>query len=150
MSENGNSVVPHLYVTKIQSFSACHRLHSAKLSDAENLKIFGKCNNPNGHGHNYKVEATVFGPVDQNTGMVINLTELKKHMNTVITSLDHKHLDKDVEYFKTIVSTTENVAVYIYDGLNALLPEGLLYEVKIHETDNNVVHYRGTTKLVGK
>ena len=150
MSENCDSIAPHLYVTKIQSFSACHRLHSAKLSDDENLKIFGKCNNANGHGHNYKVEATVYGPVDPNTGMVINLTELKKHMNTVIDKLDHKHLDKDVEYFKNVVSTTENVAVYIYDGLDALLPEGLLYEVKIHETESNVVRYRGTKKLVGE
>ena len=135
--------IPKVFITKILSFSACHRLHSHKLSDEENLNIFGKCNNKNGHGHNYKVEATLYGPVNEDTGMVFNLGDLKKYMSTVIDTLDHKNLDKDVEYFENVVSTTENVAVYIYNCLNELLPRDLLYEVKIHETDNNVVVYRG-------
>ncbi|XP_034426961.1 6-pyruvoyl tetrahydrobiopterin synthase [Hippoglossus hippoglossus] len=132
------------YITRIQSFSACHRLHSIHLSDEENKKVYGKCNNPHGHGHNYKVEVTVRGKIDRVTGMVMNLTDLKRCIEDVImTPLDHKNLDKDVPYFASVVSTTENLAVYIWDNMvKALLPN-LLYEIKIHETDKNIVVYRG-------
>ncbi|XP_043912227.1 6-pyruvoyl tetrahydrobiopterin synthase isoform X2 [Protopterus annectens] len=68
------------YITRIETFSACHRLHSKTLSEEENKKIFGKCNNPNGHGHNYKVEVTVYGEIHPVTGMVINITDLKAYM----------------------------------------------------------------------
>ncbi|KAF3704757.1 6-pyruvoyl tetrahydrobiopterin synthase [Channa argus] len=132
------------YITRIESFSACHRLHSLHLSDEENKKVYGKCNNPNGHGHNYKVEVTVRGKIDARTGMVINLTDLKKCIEEVImVPLDHKNLDKDVPYFANVVSTTENVAVYIWDNMVKALPPNLLYEIKIYETDKNVVIYRG-------
>ncbi|XP_056153370.1 6-pyruvoyl tetrahydrobiopterin synthase isoform X3 [Lampris incognitus] len=113
------------YITRVQSFSACHRLHSVKLSDEDNKRTFGKCNNPNGHGHNYKVEVTVRGS------------------EVIMIPLDHKHLDKDVPYFADVVSTTENLAVYIWDNMVKVLPPNLLYEVKIYETDNNIVVYRG-------
>ncbi|CAL1615151.1 unnamed protein product [Knipowitschia caucasica] len=132
------------YITRVQSFSACHRLHSPDLSDEENKQVYGKCNNPNGHGHNYKVEVTVRGKIDALTGMVMNLTELKRCIEEVIMiPLDHKNLDQDVPYFGKVVSTTENVAVYIWDHMLQQLPEGLLYEIKIHETDKNIVVYRG-------
>ncbi|XP_041076867.1 6-pyruvoyl tetrahydrobiopterin synthase [Polyodon spathula] len=132
------------YVTRVQSFSACHRLHSKSLSDEENKKIFGKCNNPNGHGHNYKVEITVRGKIDPATGMVMNITDLKEYIEmAVMEPLDHKNLDKDVPYFADVVSTTENVAVFIWDNLLKFLPPDSLYEVKIHETDKNIVVYRG-------
>ncbi|XP_042363425.1 6-pyruvoyl tetrahydrobiopterin synthase [Plectropomus leopardus] len=132
------------YITRIQSFSACHRLHSIHLSDEENKRVYGKCNNPNGHGHNYTVEVTVRGKINRLTGMVMNLTDLKRCIEDVImTPLDHKNLDKDVPYFADVVSTTENVAVYIWDNMLMVLPPGLLYEIKIHETDKNVVIYRG-------
>uniref|UniRef100_A0A674GQS7 6-pyruvoyl tetrahydrobiopterin synthase n=1 Tax=Taeniopygia guttata TaxID=59729 RepID=A0A674GQS7_TAEGU len=86
------------------TFSACHRLHSKSLSDEENLKLFGKCNNPNGHGHNYKVVVTVRGEIDPVSGMVMNLTELKEFMQEAIMEpLDHKNLDKDVPYFSEVV-----------------------------------------------
>ncbi|XP_064608752.1 6-pyruvoyl tetrahydrobiopterin synthase-like [Liolophura sinensis] len=135
---------PVVFVSRTESFSACHRLHSQKLSEKDNVDIFGKCNNPNGHGHNYKVEVIVRGPVDPITGMVINLVDLKAYIEKAIMSvLDHKNLDKDVPYFKDVVSTTENLAVFIWHQLTMLLPTGLLYEVKIHETDKNVVFYRG-------
>ncbi|XP_033467340.1 6-pyruvoyl tetrahydrobiopterin synthase isoform X2 [Epinephelus lanceolatus] len=113
------------YITRTQSFSACHRLHSIHLSDEENKRVYGKCNNPNGHGHNYKVEVTVRGK------------------EVIMIPLDHKHLDIDVPYFARVVSTTENVAVYIWDNMVKVLPSNLLYEIKIHETDKNVVIYRG-------
>ncbi|XP_042198383.1 6-pyruvoyl tetrahydrobiopterin synthase isoform X1 [Callorhinchus milii] len=131
-------------LTRVERFSACHRLHSDSLSAEENERIFGKCNNPNGHGHNYKVEVTVRGEVNPKTGMVINLTDLKQHLqDAIMKPLDHKNLDKDVPYFANVVSTTENIAVYIWDRLQQCLPVGLLYEVKVHETDKNIVVYRG-------
>lgn len=84
------------------------------------------------------------GNIDRHTGMVMNLTDLKKNIDEVImVPLDHKNLDKDVQYFSTVASTTENVAVYIWDNMVKALPSGLLYEIKIYETDNNIVVYRG-------
>jgi 6-pyruvoyltetrahydropterin/6-carboxytetrahydropterin synthase len=135
---------PHVYVTRIESFSAAHRLHSLKLTDDENRKIFGKCNNLNGHGHNYKVEITVQGHVDPDTGMVMNISDLKEVIQGALDVLDHKNLDLDVEYFKDVVSTAENIAVFIWDRLTPRIPIGVvLYEVKLHETEKNVVVYRG-------
>ncbi|XP_060794908.1 6-pyruvoyl tetrahydrobiopterin synthase [Neoarius graeffei] len=132
------------YITRVQSFSASHRLHSKSLSDEENKRIFGKCNNPNGHGHNYRVEVTVRGKIDPNTGMVMNLTDLKQYIEEgIMKPLDHKNLDLDVPYFANTISTTENLAVCIWDNMIKLLPSNLLYEIKVHETDNNIVVYRG-------
>uniref|UniRef100_A0A4W4ETV8 6-pyruvoyl tetrahydrobiopterin synthase n=1 Tax=Electrophorus electricus TaxID=8005 RepID=A0A4W4ETV8_ELEEL len=129
---------------RVFGFSACHRLHSKSLSDEENKRIFGKCNNPNGHGHNYKVEVTVRGKIDHNTGMVMNLTDLKQHIEEAIMKpLDHKNLDLDVPYFAHVVSTTENLAVYIWDSMAKRLPACMLYEIKVYETDKNIVVYRG-------
>ncbi|PIO39268.1 hypothetical protein AB205_0082770, partial [Aquarana catesbeiana] len=123
------------------------------LSDEENKRIFGKCNNPNGHGHNYKGQrqqnnlllpvGTLY-IVDPVTGMVMNLTDLKKDIQEVImVPLDHKNLDLDVPYFKNTVSSVENVTIFIWDGLQKRLPPGLLHEVRVHETDNNTATYRG-------
>ncbi|XP_021368616.1 6-pyruvoyl tetrahydrobiopterin synthase-like [Mizuhopecten yessoensis] len=135
---------PIVYISRTESFSACHRLHSTQLSDEENRKIFGKCNNPYGHGHNYSVEVILRGPVDPVTGMVMNLTDLKKFMNMAIMDvMDHKNVDKDVPYFKDVVSTAENIAVFIWKSLSQHLESGLLYEVKVHETGKNVAFYRG-------
>ena len=136
---------PIAYLTRKEAISSCHRLHSYDLTDEENKNTYGKCNNYWGHGHNYTVEVTVRGPVDGVTGMVMNLSDLKVYMKRVLMDqLDHKNLDKDVPYFENVVSTTENVAVYIFDELKKLLPNpSLLYEVKIHETDRNIVIYRG-------
>ncbi|XP_066520857.1 6-pyruvoyl tetrahydrobiopterin synthase [Hoplias malabaricus] len=132
------------YITRVESFSSCHRLHSKTLSDEDNKRIFGKCNNPNGHGHNYKVEVTVRGKIDSNTGMVMNLSDLKQYIEEAIMKpLDHKNLDLDVPYFADVVSTTENLAVFIWDSMVKLLPPNMLYEIKVHETDKNIVIYRG-------
>ena len=126
------------------SFSTSHRLHSPSLSDEENLEVFGKCNKLNGHGHNYKVVVTVHGEIDPVTGMVMNLTDLKEYMEeAIMKSLDHMNLDLDVPFFTDVVSTTENVAVYIWENLQKLLPVGALYKVKVYETDNNIVVYKG-------
>lgn len=131
-------------ITRVVSFSACHRLHSKSLSDEENRTIFGKCNNPNGHGHNYKVEVSVRGKIDPITGMVMNLTDLKRCIEeAIMIPLDHRNLDKDVPYFADVVSTTENLSVFIWVSMEKVLPPGLLYEIRIHETDNNIFVYRG-------
>ncbi|NWU54179.1 PTPS synthase, partial [Dromas ardeola] len=119
---------------------------SKSLSDEENRKLFGKCNNPNGHGHNYKgKDSLLFSlQIDPISGMVINLTDLKEYMQEAIMEpLDHKNLDKDVPYFAEVVSTTENVAVFIWENLKKLLPVGTLYKVKVYETDQNIVVYKG-------
>ncbi|XP_069732677.1 6-pyruvoyl tetrahydrobiopterin synthase [Phaenicophaeus curvirostris] len=138
-------------LSRCVTFSACHRLHSKALSDEENLKVFGKCNNPHGHGHNYKVIVTVQGEIDPVSGMVINLTDLKEYMQEAIMGpLDHKNLDKDVPYFANVVSTTENVAVFIWENLKKLLPTGTLYKVKVYETDQNIVVYKGEETISEK
>ncbi|XP_025896819.1 6-pyruvoyl tetrahydrobiopterin synthase [Nothoprocta perdicaria] len=126
-------------------------LCSKALSDEENAKLFGKCNNPHGHGHNYKVVVTVRGEIDPVSGMVLNLTDLKEYMQEAIMEpLDHKNLDKDVPYFAEVVSTTENVAVFIWENLKKLLPMGTLYKVKVYETDQNVVVYKGEETISEK
>ncbi|NWX19116.1 PTPS synthase, partial [Aegotheles bennettii] len=126
----------------------CLCSHSKSLSDEENLKLFGKCNNPHGHGHNYKARLLIpllFSlQIDPVSGMVMNLADLKEYMEEAITEpLDHKNLDKDVPYFAEVVSTTENVAVFIWENLKKLLPVGTLYKVKVYETDKNIVVYKG-------
>uniref|UniRef100_A0A3P9PYC1 6-pyruvoyl tetrahydrobiopterin synthase n=1 Tax=Poecilia reticulata TaxID=8081 RepID=A0A3P9PYC1_POERE len=122
------------YITRVQSFSACHRLHSLRLSDEENKEVYGKCNNPYGHGHNYKVEVTVRGKIDPVTGMVMNLTDLKR-------SIEIRTFHQT--FLLSLPSTTENLAVYIWDNMAKALPASLLYEIRIHETDKNIVVYRG-------
>ncbi|ORX96054.1 PTPS-domain-containing protein [Basidiobolus meristosporus CBS 931.73] len=136
--------MPIAYVCRTASFSAAHRLHSPLLSIEENKEIFGKCNHPNGHGHNYKVEIIIKGEVDPLTGMVINLTELKQIMEVAIMDvLDHKNLDKDVEYFQDKPSTTENLAIFIWKSMQEHITSCQLDEVRVHETDNNTAIFRG-------
>ncbi|KZL05370.1 6-pyruvoyl tetrahydropterin synthase [Pseudovibrio axinellae] len=126
------------------SFSASHRLHSKHLSDAENLNIYGKCNNFHGHGHNYYATIALKGGVDQKTGMVYNLSDVKKVMEEVITGqLDHKNLDLDVDYFKDNPSTAENIAIVIWDLIKETPIGKYLYSVELIETDNNSVVYMG-------
>ncbi|CAF0954169.1 unnamed protein product [Didymodactylos carnosus] len=145
-----------IYLTRIETFSAAHRLHSVHYSDDENVLIYGKCNNKYGHGHNYVLHVTISGKLDYRSGMLMNITDLKSLIKTeIIDELDHKHLDMDVEYFRNgqIVSTTENLCIYIWKKLEKALntfnndknqnQSIKLYEIKIHETDKNTVTYRG-------
>ncbi|CAF4434542.1 unnamed protein product [Rotaria socialis] len=150
-NKNFMSRSPKVYLTRRETFSASHRLHSTLLSDNDNIQIFNKCNNPNGHGHNYVLEVTVIGHIDDNTGMVMNISDLKELIQIyVLTILDHKHLDLDVEYFRTknIVSTTENLSVFIWEQLCSRIQKQYnnhvqLYEIKLYETEKNIVTYRG-------
>ena len=126
------------------TFSAGHRLHNDALSAEENRVIYGKCNNPNGHGHNFIVEVTVAGEIDPRTGMVFNLRDLKAVMTEIIEQgLDHKNLNLDVPAFKGVIPTAENIAAVLWSLLGARLPAGALHEVKLIETENNFVSYRG-------
>ncbi|XP_012529607.1 6-pyruvoyl tetrahydrobiopterin synthase [Monomorium pharaonis] len=136
---------PIAYLTRKAQISCSHRLNSPFLTDEENKQVYGKCNNVWGHGHNYTVEVTIRGPVDPSTGMVMNLEELKACMDKVLMDqMDHKNIDKQVFHLRNTVSTTENVAIYIFEELKTHMsnPE-LLYEVKVHETDKNVMSFKG-------
>uniref|UniRef100_A0A1I7XYY6 6-pyruvoyl tetrahydrobiopterin synthase n=1 Tax=Steinernema glaseri TaxID=37863 RepID=A0A1I7XYY6_9BILA len=136
---------PVVLLHRTERFSACHRLHSRHLSDVENREIFGLCNNPNGHGHNYVWRVTLQGPVHPTTGMVYNLSDLKKEMAEVVKMVDHKNLDLDVEYFHEggVVSTTENLTVFLHRELAKVMkrPE-LLLESTVDETEKNVFTFR--------
>ncbi|XP_034240043.1 6-pyruvoyl tetrahydrobiopterin synthase-like [Thrips palmi] len=139
------SSLPIGYLTRKEIISACHRLHSPLLSDEQNKKTYGAGNNFHGQGHNYVIEVTLRGPIDRATGMVMNINDLKIYMKkAIMDTIDHKNIDKDVPYFKDVVSTAENVAVFIWDGIKAQLaqPE-ILYEVKVLETERNIVRFRG-------
>jgi 6-pyruvoyltetrahydropterin/6-carboxytetrahydropterin synthase len=133
-----------VYLTRRTSFSAAHRLWSNELSEAENIALYEKCANPNGHGHNYILEVTVQGMPDPRTGMVLNLTDLKQAINEqVIDWVDHKHLNHDVPWLAGCIPTTEVLAMRFWERLQLALPQGLLYEVKLYETENNIAIYRG-------
>jgi 6-pyruvoyltetrahydropterin/6-carboxytetrahydropterin synthase len=133
-----------VYITRRENFSSAHRLHNAALSVDENIRIYGKCNNPNGHGHNYVLEVVVAGEVDSITGYVFDLKVLKEIIRkNIIDKVDHKNLDLDVEFLKGSVTTSENIAVGIWKQLEDKIPGGKLYSVKLYETENNYIEYRG-------
>lgn len=135
-------IMPNAILIRRETFSASHRLHDAKLSDAENQALFGKCNHIHGHGHNYVVEVSVSGPINA-SGLVMNLTTLKETIHQhVLSKVDHKHLNLDIAEFKTLNPTVENIAYVIWQWLRPALGE-LLLEVKLHETENNVAIYQG-------
>lgn len=107
-------------ITRVVGFSAAHRYHSDQLSDEENRRVFGKCNRPHGHGHNYRLEVTVSGPVDPVTGMVMNLADLDRILKEVVVEpLDHSFLNFDVEHFATVVPTCENIVLWLESRLEA-------------------------------
>lgn len=136
-----------LYVSRREVFSASHRLFDANLSDEENEIIFGKCSNPNGHGHNYTLEVTVCGDVNPSTGYLIDLKLLKKIIKkNIIQKVDHKNLNLDVDFLSGKIPTVENIAIAIWDQLENRIPSGKLYSVKIRETENNYVEYKGKVK----
>ncbi|HLE31637.1 MAG TPA: 6-carboxytetrahydropterin synthase [Bacteroidota bacterium] len=133
-----------VYVTRRSTFSASHRLYNPALSEAENNALFDKCANPHGHGHNYVLEVTVAGTPGENSGYVIDLKKLKHIIQEeVLSRLDHKHLNHDVEFFQGLVPTAENIAVVIWDILAPRVKDGRLFSIRLHETENNVVEYRG-------
>jgi 6-pyruvoyltetrahydropterin/6-carboxytetrahydropterin synthase len=132
-------------LTRKYHFSSAHRLHSHHLTDEENKKLFGKCNNPYGHGHNYYLEVTVIGEPDPITGMVVHLAELDEIVDReVIKKFDHKHLNLDTEEFKEINPTSENMAIVIWELLSPHIPT--LYKIGLWETQRNYFEYFGPHK----
>jgi 6-pyruvoyltetrahydropterin/6-carboxytetrahydropterin synthase len=133
-----------VYLTRKAEFSASHLYHNPELSPDENKRIFGKCNNPHGHGHNYTLEVTVKGEVDQRSGFVVDLKELKEIMNReVIEAVDHRFLNKEVAEFKDRIPTTENLAITIWGWLKPKLSVAALHRIRVYETPDLFVDYYG-------
>ena len=133
-----------VYLTRKAEFSAAHYYHNPEFTAEENRRIFGKCNNPHGHGHNYTLEVTVKGEVDRRSGFVVDLKQLKDLMNReVIEVLDHRFLNQEVAEFKGLIPTTENLAMSIWNRLAAKLTLARLHRVRVYETSDLFVDYYG-------
>lgn len=134
-------------LTKRYPFSASHRLHSPAFTPERNAELYGKCNNPHGHGHNYIVEVTVAGPVDERTGRIADLSTLDSLVRErVVSEFDHRNMNEDIPEFRELVPTTENVAEVIRRRLLAGWPKNFarLDRVRIFETRNNVFEIGNT------
>jgi len=133
-----------VYVTRKAQFCASHRLYNESWSAERNAAIFGKCANPNGHGHNYDIEVTVGGDPPGETGMVIDLKKLADIIEReVIERVDHKHMNLDVDFMHGYIPTAENMAMAFWKILEPRIPEGRLVSIKLFESGNNYVEYRG-------
>ncbi len=131
-------------VTQSFEFAAAHRLYCEALSDAENREVFGKCTNPNGHGHNYVVEVTVCGTPDAVSGQVIELSRLERTVKTrVIDVLDHKHLNLDCPEFAKTNPSVENITRVIWDKLIGAMEPATLSKVRVYETPKTYAEYCG-------
>ncbi|MBK6305248.1 MAG: 6-carboxytetrahydropterin synthase [Gemmatimonadetes bacterium] len=136
--------MPVVTVTRRLRFNAAHRVHNPALSDAENTALFGKCNNPNWHGHNYALEVSVEGEVDPVTGYVIDFGALRDVVErTVIEHLNHRNLNLDVAFLRGINPTSENLVVAIWSVLQPHVHPGRLTKLRLWETENNYVDYDG-------
>ena len=133
-----------VYITRRETFAAAHRLFKPGLSDEENLELFGKCSNPNWHGHNYTLEVIVAGEVDTDTGFVMDLKDLKEIVRkNVISKVDHKNLNLDTDFMKGKIPTSENIVIAIWNELEDKITKGKLFSVKLYETENNYFEYKG-------
>jgi 6-pyruvoyltetrahydropterin/6-carboxytetrahydropterin synthase len=125
-------------------FAAAHRLHRADWDEATNRRVFDKCNNPNGHGHTYGLEVAVEGPIDPDTGYVLDFGRLKRTVQEVVLHrLDRKHLNFDVDFLAGVNPTAENIAIGIWGQLEERLAPARLARVTLHETERNSVDYEG-------
>ncbi|MEA2166692.1 MAG: 6-pyruvoyltetrahydropterin/6-carboxytetrahydropterin synthase [Thermoanaerobaculia bacterium] len=133
-----------MIVTARLTFSAAHRLHNPNYDDAWNRRIYGKCDNPKGHGHNYVIQVSVKGKIDPETGMVIDLKRLKDIVGAqIIDRVDHTNLNEDVEFLCGVIPTAENLARSFWSQLAPSITEGALFEIVLQETEKNSVVYRG-------
>ena len=136
--------MPRCAVTRRVHFNAAHRLFNPRFSDEWNRATFGECNNPNFHGHNYELELTVEGEIDPDTGYVMDLNKLKElAQERLIRHLDHKNLNLDVPWFKTLIPTSENIALVCWRELRAVVPAQLALRLRLWETPRNYVDYEG-------
>lgn len=135
-----------LYVTRRERFCSAHRIFRPDWSDEKNMDIYGKCSNPNWHGHNYELFVTVKGTLNPETGFVVNLKELSKLIKTeILEKLDHKNINIEVDFMKDKIITTENIAIGIWEVLEPhIINMGVkLHKIKLIETENNYVEYYG-------
>ena len=133
-----------VYVTRRAHFCASHCLANPKWSAEKNLAVFGKCSNPNGHGHNYEIEVTVVGSPPKETGMVIDLKALGEIIEEeVVERVDHKHLNHDVDFLAGVIPTAEHLAIAFWRILADRITEGTLHSIRLFESENNFVEYRG-------
>jgi 6-pyruvoyltetrahydropterin/6-carboxytetrahydropterin synthase len=135
--------VPTVRVTRRVHFSAAHRLHNPAFSDEENRRIFGLCNSPNWHGHNYELDVTVEGEPEARTGYVVDLGHLRDAAEEVIGELDHKNLNLDVPWLQGVIPSTENLVVALWERLAPRVPRGRLVRLVLWETPRNFVEYTG-------
>lgn len=143
MHPNFNKMI---YITRRERFNAAHRLFREDFSDEENLEVFGKCSNPNWHGHNYELFVTVKGEINKQTGFLVNLKMLSKIVKEqVISKLDHKNINLEVDFMKDKLASTENLAVGIWQQIETHIKnlDAELHCVKVTESENNFVEYFG-------
>jgi 6-pyruvoyltetrahydropterin/6-carboxytetrahydropterin synthase len=131
-----------LKVTRREHFNAAHRLYNASWTDEKNAAVFGKCNNPNFHGHNYELFVSVIGEPDPETGYVCDLKVLSDLIREhVIQKFDHRNLNLDTDYFKTLNPTAENIAIVIWNILRDKIDPSLDLKITLYETERNFVEY---------
>jgi 6-pyruvoyltetrahydropterin/6-carboxytetrahydropterin synthase len=135
--------LPIVRVTRRVHFSAAHRLHNPALGDEENRRVFGLCNSPNWHGHNYELDVTVEGEPDPATGYVVDLAVLRDAAGSVVDELDHRNLNLDVPWLAGVIPSTENLVVALWNRLAPLVPAGRLVRLVLWETPRNSVEYAG-------
>ncbi len=137
-------VIDMLYLTRKAEFAASHYYHNPDFTLEENRRVFGRCNNPNGHGHNYTLEVTVKGEVDPRSGFVVDLKQLKEIMHReVLDAMDHRFLNKEVPEFAKQIPTTENIAVAIWQRLAGKLDRAKLHRIRVYETPDLFVDFYG-------
>ncbi len=135
-----------IYITRRETFCAAHRMCRDEWSDEKNLEVFGKCSNPNWHGHNYVLSVTVRGEISEELGFFINLTTLKQIIQEkIIDKVDHRNLNTEVSFMKGKIATTENMAVAFWNELKPAIEKygAKLHRVRISETENNTIEYYG-------
>ena len=135
-----------VYITRREHFSAAHRLFLPEYTDEENLRVFGKCSNPNWHGHNYILYVTVKGKVDPATGLTIHLRHVSQLIHDkILTKVDHKNLNLEVGFLNGKVPTSENVAIGIWNELedDILSLGGTLHCIRLEQSENNIIEYYG-------
>jgi 6-pyruvoyltetrahydropterin/6-carboxytetrahydropterin synthase len=133
-----------VYLTRKSEFSASHHYHNPDFTPEQNRNVFGKCNNPHGHGHNYTLEVTVKGSVNPQTGFVMDLKDLKEVLNReVLDAMDHRYLNKEVPEFAHQIPTTENVAIAIWNRLEKKLNVAKLHRVRVYEAPDLFVDFYG-------
>lgn len=131
-------------VTRRMHFNAAHRVHNPALSDEENDRLFGKCNNPNWHGHNYMLDVSVTGPIQERTGYVMDLGELKRIVqHEVVEKADHRNMNLEVEFMRGVIPTAENIVVACWRVLAPRVAPARLTRLVLWETPNNYVEYEG-------